>query len=318
MRNRTSLAVGLTIILALVSAACAETTSEPQRAPSELETLDEFIGWADFDEEAEHQAYVVLRSRIEGMLVECMADKGLEYAAREADPGSRPLFGEGLSDSEFRLQYGYGVFPGLLDEARWNSEHPPEDVGADPDVLWGDFTDDLDSYMVVLEECTVQVEEELGRPEPGLRETMSASIAEAWSPLEPLLEDMQRQMEEDSRLAEAEKGWSVCMDDKGFDFATDEDIDRYLMAKLGEFEEEANLGTIVLTAPFEKDIQPFIDEEMAVAAADGACRAELDRVRLQLQREYEGRFIDEHRDELEKIRQLEQRLMEVILEGWQW
>jgi hypothetical protein len=202
-----------------------------------------------------------------------MASRGLEYAPYEGPTGERLLLGEGLSDSEFRLQFGYGVFTGMLDEARWNTEDQSFE-GIEPDEWYWAFADDPD-YMATLD------------------------------------------IKEDSRSVEAEKAWSACMDDKGFDFATEEDIDAYLMAKLEEFEEEANLGTVLLTEPFERDVQPFIDEEMAIAAADVACRAELDRLRKELQREYEGWFIDDHRDELEKIRELEQQLMEVILEGWQ-
>lgn len=244
-----------------------------------------------------------------------MASRGLEYAPYEGPTGERLLLGEGLSDSEFRLQFGYGVFTGMLDEARWNTEDQSFE-GIEPDEWYWAFADDPD-YMATLDECTVQVENELGRLDSGFVETLSASLEEAWGPLDSELESVPQRIKEDSRSVEAEKAWSACMDDKGFDFATEEDIDAYLMAKLEEFEEEANLGTVLLTEPFERDVQPFIDEEMAIAAADVACRAELDRLRKELQREYEGWFIDDHRDELEKIRELEQQLMEVILEGWQ-
>lgn len=317
MGHRIHRVVWLAILVAVVSVSCADTTSEPRAVPSELQTIDEFMGWAEVDEDAS-QAFIDLRHRIEGMLVECMADQGLEYAPRQADPGARPLLGEGLSDREFMLRYGYGVFTGMLDEARWNSEYPPDEIGADPDSLWGAFTDDVESYMIVLEECNDQVEEELGRPEPGLREGLRASIEEAWAPLEPELEEMQRSIEDDSRFGEAQRGWSACMDEQGYGFRSDEDIGNHLMNKVGEFEEEANLGTLVLTATFERDIQPFIEEELAIAAADLACRAELDEVREELQCEYEGLFIDEHRDRLEEIRELEHQFTEIILEGWQW
>lgn len=316
MRKWTHLVVGFTMVLALVSASCGETASGPGGVPSELQTVDEFMSRAD--PEAEYRAFVGLGNRFEGMLVECMAEQGLEYAAREADPGSRPLLGEGLSDSEFMLEYGYGVFTAMFDEARWTSEHPPDEQGADPDVLWGEFTDDLEAYMVVLDECSVRVEEKLGRPDPGFVEALSASLDEAWDPIGSELEDIPQRIERDSRYVEAEKAWSACMADNGYDFATEEDIENYLMSRRDEFEEDANLGTLVLTAAFVKDLQPFIDEELAIAAADLACRAALDRVREELQPEYEGLFIDKHRDQLEKIRELDQQLMEVIMEGWQW
>jgi len=316
MTTGTHLVVGFVTILSVLSASCGETTSESRGAPPELQTVDEFIGWADIDEGAGRRAQFGLQGRIDGKLVECMAGRGLEYAPYEGPTGERPLLGEGLSDSEFRLQYGYGVFTGMLDDARWNTEGQDFE-GLEPDEWYWAFADDPD-YMAELDECTVQVENELGRPDPGFVETLAASLDEAWDPLNSELEAMPQRIAKDSRYVEAEKAWSACMDDKGFDFATEEDIDAYLMAKLDAFEAEANLGTVLLTEPFERDIQPFVDEEMAIAAADVACRAELDRLRKGIQREYEGWFIDDHRDELEKIRELEQQLMEVILEGWQW
>lgn len=315
MTTGTRLVVGFVTILSVIPTSCGGTTSESRGVPPEPQTLDEFLGWADFDESDERQAHVDLRGTIDGMLVECMAGRGLDYAPYEGPTGERPLLGEGLSDSEFRLQYGYGVFTGMLDDARWNTEDQDFE-GLEPDEWYWAFADDPD-YMAALDECTVQVETELGRPEPGFVEALSASLDEAWGPLNSELEELPKRIENDSRYVEAERAWSACMDDNGFDFVGEEAIDDYLMAKLGDFEEEANLGTVLLTEPFEKDIQPFIDEEMAIAAADVTCRAELDSLRKEIQREYEGWFIDDHRDELEKIRGLEQQVMEVILEGWQ-
>ncbi len=316
MTVRTRLLVaGFVTVLSVVSSSCGGTSSESRGAPPEPQTLADFIGWGDFDEGAERQARTDLQDRIDGMLVDCMASRGLEYAPYEGPTGERPLLGEGLSDSEFRLQYGYGVFTGMLDEARWNTEDQ-EYEGLEPDEWYWSFADDPD-YVAVLDECTLQVEEDLGRPDPGFVETLYAAIDEAWGPLHTEFEKMPERIEQDSRYVDAEKGWSACMEDRGFDFAREEEIEAYLMAKRGEYEEEANLGTVLLNEPFERDIQPFVDEEMAIAAADVACRAELDSLRSELQREYEGWFIADHRDRLEKIRELEQQRLALIRKGWQ-
>lgn len=320
MRNRAHSVVGIITILALASASCAGTSYEQRGSPPQLQTIDEFmvIGMDEFGEEAEQRALADLQNRIEGLLVHCMADQGLEYVTYERDAEERPVLGDGLTNSEFMIEYGYGVFTAIYDEARWNTEYPPEEVGVDPDVMWGEFTDDMDSYMAEMDECTDQIEEDLGRPEPGFLDGLRESVDEAWSPLEAKIEDMRRQLDRDSRLAEAEKDWSACMAGKGYDFATEEDLKSYLMSKLGEFQEGTTTDSATLTSDFEKDIQPFIDEEMAIAAIDVTCRGELDSLRQKLQREYEGWFIDDHRDELEKVREAEHRFMEVILEGWQW
>jgi hypothetical protein len=317
MTARIDLRISVALILTVAVVSCADTTSGPGATPSELQTLDEFMGWGTAAQEAEYEAYVDLRNTIEEMLVVCMAEHGLEYVPREADPGSRPVLGEGMSESEFMSTYGYGISSAMLDEARWNLEYPPDEVGEDPDTLWGEFTDDVESYMVLHDECEAWAEEELGRPDPSGIEALAASVDEARVSLEGDYEEMQERMARDERLTEAEEAWTECMGDRGYDFGTVEDIERYLLDELGAVQENVGDGTMVLTRELETDLQPLVDEELAIAAADLDCRAELDPIRLDLQREYEGVFIDEHREELEELRELERQLME-LRGGWQW
>jgi hypothetical protein len=316
MTIRTHLVMGFVVVLGVVAASCADPSSEPGGVPSEYQTVDEFMGRGAADAEAQYRAFTDLQGRIEGLLVECMADRGLEYAPYEGPTGERPPLGEGLSNSEFKLEYGYGVFTGMLEQAHWNTADE-EYEGLEPDEWYWAFADDPD-YMAVLDECTIQIEEELGRPDPGFHETMMATLDEAWGSLDSELDEMPQRIEKDSRYREAERAWSACMADNGHDFANEGDIDGYLAAKLEEFEATVNLGTVVLTESFEKDIRPLIDEELAIAAVDLECRTELDAVHHELRREYEGLFIDEHRDQLEEVRQYEQQLTEVLMEGWQW
>ena len=117
MGNRTHVAVVIIPILFLASASCAGTSSESRGAPPEPQTIDEFMGWDEVGEGAEHQAAAVLHTRIEAGLVECMAGRGLEYAPYEGPTGERPVLGEGLSEREFMRTYGYGVFTGMLEPA---------------------------------------------------------------------------------------------------------------------------------------------------------------------------------------------------------
>ena len=130
MRHRVPLAGGFAAILLLTAVACGDSSSGPPATPSEYQTINEFMGRGDA--EAEHEALVALRSEIETRVVDCMVGHGLEYVPRPAEPG-RPVLGEGMSDAEFVRTYGYGVFTGVLDEARWIAEHG-DDEGEDPDT----------------------------------------------------------------------------------------------------------------------------------------------------------------------------------------
>ena len=310
MRHRIPLAVGSTVVLLLTSVSCGDSSSGPSGTPSVYQTIDEFIGPGS--PEVEHEAYVALRNEIEMNVVDCMAGHGLEYVAQAADPG-RPVLGSGMTDAEFKSTYGYGIVTAVLDEARWNAEHPDE--GADPDTLWGDFTDDVETYMILVDQCNEQIEVELGRPEPGLPE-LRASIEEAWRPLEGELEDLERRIESDDRLVRAWDEWSACLEEKGYSFDSEDDIDSYLMGRLSG--ESVTEGTLVLTDEMERNLEPLVEEELAIASADLACRTDVDRTREEVRCEHEGLFIDEHREDLESIRELEQQLAAIFLEGWQW
>ena len=70
--------------------------------------------------------------------------------------------------------------------------------------------------------------------------------------------------------------------------------------------------------PWRSPNQTPVEVELAIAAADLACRDGVDRIREEVRCEHEGLFIDEHREDLESIRELEQQLSAILLEGWQW
>jgi hypothetical protein len=108
------------------------------------------------------------------------------------------------------------------------------------------------------------------------------------------------------------------MAEHGYDFATEEDIENYLWSKTALIEDAGGFEAVVDGRITEEEMRPLIDEELAIAAADVACRTELDEVNEEVLRDHQGEFIDEHREQLEKIRELDQRLMEILMEGWQW
>lgn len=314
MGHRVHVVGVLAVLVALSAISCGDT--DQGGVPSEYQTVDEFLGSSEAVAEAEYQAYIELQARIEGMLVECMDARGLEYSPYEGHTGDRPVIGAGLTTSEFLLEYGYGVFTSLYDDARWNTKDE-EYEGLEPDEWYWSFADDP-AFMEALDECTNHIEIDLGRPEPGYTEDLVALLDEAWEPVSSEFEGIAGRIEKDDRYLDAERGWSACMAEKGHDFDSSRDPEAYLTDRRAEFEEAVNLGTVYLTDEFEKDIGPYLDEELEIAAADAACRTDLDRVRLDLQREYEGLFIDKHHDRFIEIRELDKQLRDVLMQGWQW
>ena len=80
MRSRHRVTVTLVSIVALLIAACGSGSSVTiDTAAPAGQTIEEFIGWDEFDEQAAYEAWLAMRARIDEMTAECMADHGLEY-----------------------------------------------------------------------------------------------------------------------------------------------------------------------------------------------------------------------------------------------
>lgn len=303
MRSRFRLLVGLLAVLGLLITSCSESVMD-----FEPQTLEEFMGWDRFDEQAAREAWFETSWRIEELTAECMEEKGIEYTAwlpPDFYIGEAPIYEVGLTDSEWKLRFGYGFFAAPLFEVRWTREHAEKLGEGNPNQEH--HAPEGVEYWEESWACGDLAELEV-RGEP-VSELIPV-LEEAWNPLVSAREDVQSDLENDSRLIGALGEWAACMAGKGYDFATEEDIHDYLSSKLDDFLSDDGEDSFP-----EAEIEPLAEEELAIAADDVACRAELDPLYEELRAEYEGRFIAEHREQLEKIRVLEQQLMQMRLEG---
>jgi hypothetical protein len=334
MRNRSHSLAGLLAAAALVAASCGGPSYEPQ-------TLDEFMGWDTFDEDAAAAAFEGVNRQIEQQVAACLAEKGYEVPDFPAEP-EKPVWGEGLTDDEFLLRYGYGFFAAVIEDHRDSRNHETalrELWVCDDDAV---VTEDLpvseilrgclspmetwmeevgfEEFMAAEEECEGPAQRDV-RGEPDTE--LLPALEQAWRPLESALEEMWAELESDSRLVEAQEDWSACMADKGYDLdyprATAGEpegvIAEYLSPMMDEVEARGGLAALNAGMISVEEIQPYADIELALAAADVACRSDLHETWEELRAEHQGRFIAEHREQLARIRELEQRLMRMRLEG---
>jgi hypothetical protein len=299
----------IAVAVLLIGTSCGSADVLPTTGPSS-QTLDEFMGWADFDQAAADRAHADLMARVGEMTVECMADHGLDYTPW-IPPDALDL--DELPPAESLLLYGYGVFALMLEQYRFEMGHPDE-IGNPNEAIHAQNAPEGVDYMTVMWGCEDDAESALigGSPE------LPLLVDEAWSPLNDELDAVHQELERDPRLAEAEMVWSACMAERGYDFASEGDVEAYLGERFGEFDELGGSPALWEGVLTEADLQPFADEEMAIAEADASCRGEFDEVREELRRAYESRFIDEHLEELEQIRPIEERLMDQLLAGIRW
>lgn len=311
MRNRIRLLVGLVAVLGLVVVSCGEPVVD-----YEPQTLEEFMGWDDFDERAAYEAWNETSRRIQELTVECMAAKGLEYTP--FGPYSIPeneiwLDSAVMSESEFKLHYGYGFFATMLNEYQFNVEHSEELAQENPNWVFaeGETPEGVD-YWAEAWACEDEAELEV-RGETDTE--LVPALEEAWTQLGSALEELREEVENDSRLADAEEQWAACMAEKGYDFASEEDIFDHFSPMMNDLEEKGGFEALMEGAIPVAEIEVLAQEELAIAADDVACRTDLDIVYKELQAEYGGKFIAEHFERLEEIRVLEQQFMQMRLEG---
>lgn len=283
----------------LIVACMAEEGFEYQ--PEIYDAVDSFDPWSDSEFEpgtrewVENYGYGILT-----FFEEEQSTVGLE-TAEFVDPNAEYLatLGEDGMDAYYAALHG--------DQPELDSSLSEEEM----EELWANF---------VPSGCYAEAEAEVygsdffgpgGSEEPG-------EMEEFWS----LQEDLWERLEGDPRIAEASADWSACMADAGHTFADQEELFDSLTDRSDEFygsltypgddlsqadyeEMTAEEMDALFSQPPTYDVE-LLEElqafEIDLAVTDFDCSAPTMRVRLEVQRELEAEFIDDHRELLEQVR----------------
>jgi hypothetical protein len=324
--------------------------------------LDDFIPGAQaFDPDADFRSQEM---EIQQQIAECMAQEGFEYIPYvPSDIGGG--FGPGeFEQEEYVKTYGFGVATWVLEadnfgyydeesdpnpnraieeamdefereeyyRALWGGEPPlientpPEEIDAMTDAERDEFYNSAyENWMP--DGCESSAYEEAYG---GGEEDMAF-----WEEFGQDYEEVFMRAESDSRIVEAQAGWSSCMAEKGHDFANQEAMYTYFWGgdvggeyvesefskavnelikwpesefpeiEVGENGEEVIVEDPVIEDPSlylpEYDIeelQPYIDEEIAVATADYECSKDRFEIWEDVYKELEQQFIEDNLDRL--------------------
>lgn len=246
-------------------------------------------------------------------------------------------WGYGVSTTFGREEeiYGQGFDP----------ESPPQDPNADyvqslSAAEQEQYYADLYGAVTMPEEGTddtvaAPTPEEMGCYGKASDEVMGANPLADPEVSESLM-DMYTEMESDPRVAEADEKWRACMSDAGFDYDKQDAIYEDLQTRMnaltgsnpfaggegsgdagegeGDMSPDATTGIGIgdgWTSPSTRtppadELKALQDEEMAIAKADIACtKKHLEKVRAEVQREFEQRFIDANPAVAERLQQQE-------------
>ncbi|NED95383.1 hypothetical protein G1H11_08655 [Phytoactinopolyspora alkaliphila] len=279
------------------------------------------------DEPPEHSDHEILHQRrIEELVAECMRDAGFEYVPEslENDDTGLPAFDEAyaLEPGEFAEQYGYGLttitFTGAANE--------PEQDGPNDDIrdalsesarkaydaaLWGEQNED--SGIRDSTGCYDQAHAKAGDDGPTLDE-ISVEFDPLFEDVDALFDRVRR----DPRVSAAVGDWQECMADHGFPGFDELDQPYWSVhqqaseVSVPEDELPATAGEdggVIIEGDARfvidpQDLARLKEYETELATADFRCRDEHEHTYRDVALELEEEFVDAHRSELERYREI--------------
>lgn len=308
-------------VAALVLAGCGgQGEGKEKDAADEAGPLGAFFekAYGDWDEDAA----IAQANRVEEITAECMADLGFDYTPVDQAQGFVDQ-GEELDVEwgtlEFAEQYGYGIttdpWSGTVDEepvTEWvdpNQEYveamSETEQQAYYEALWGNpVWEDEDGEPVEYDwtqhGCQGKAQHEVYE---------GGAATEEFADLEEEMNAVWEGVEADPRRGELEAAWAACMADAGHSGYTrvgepEEQLSEELNSLWEEFSpdpEATEEDWAALEKQIEEQRKALTPREMELAVADFTCREEVDYddKQMEIAHEYEQRFVDEHKAELE-------------------
>jgi hypothetical protein len=232
--------------------------------------------------------------RMEEATAACMQAQGFDYEAVNVAEQQEAFAAMDPAQEDFAATYGYGITSAPEPAAGYQDPNEatlaalaPDERAAWEAALWGE------EFMAEAEQS--------GTAQPG--GCMGQAEQEVFGEVPAELEggvDLDALVREDPDYVSSQSAWARCMNEAGYDYATFEEppdaISARMEALLGQGEDPAAVDTAAL--------EELRAEELAVAAADEACRDEhFDAEREEeIYKRVEAAFIAEHRDAFEQLR----------------
>jgi len=326
----------LLVVIAVFAAGCT-ASGDPTGSGADRETITDFIpGALAFDEASGADQFRALEQKAQESIAKCMAEQGFDYIPY-VESQSQGGFMEAESEEEFVDLYGFGIATSLLADQEMDEEAMDEEMARNPnyaieealsdaereaysEALYG-AQPDIDFENMTEEEIDAAFAAFEAAGPTGCMDTAYSEVYEQgadqafYEEFGSALEDTFANIESDPRIAELESQWSTCMADRGYDYATQGDIEKYLLHRLEDAGAITDLEIspdgggfgygsegIEPGSPMEDAVKEIAAEEVAIAKDALACSKDQEKVYREVYEEAEQRFIDEHRAELEQFK----------------
>lgn len=297
---------------ALLLAACGSdgaTSDSATEGP-----LGEFFADAyDWDEDQ----FQAEQMEIEEAMARCMADQGFEYQPVDQSAMSFTSSTEDQDPEQYAAEYGYGYSNYQEPSAE---EQAAMDEWVDPNQEYVEAMSESEqtAYYEALygEQTFMEYDEEAEMPayDPSTAGCQGAAELEVRGDQNALyeseemlafneaIEKLYADIAADPRIREADTAWAGCMADAGFTgYATPQEASDAMMEQSNALWEGDDPE-----GPSEAKLAEVQELERDTAVADLACKNEVDyeKTHIEVQHELEAAFVDEHRDQMEAVRDL--------------
>ncbi len=326
------------VALALAATACGSGGTDDTGAAASGsdggETLADFVPGMDSfdftDPAAETAAFRRREQQAQELVRQCMAEHGFEYIPYMPDID---LTDDPVGDREYLETHGFGLATELLVDPEEQADDFDQYLDDDPNQAIVAAMDEAErqAYETALygeqpEITPDMTEEEIdalfenyqpsGCLDDAYAEVYDFDAARDFeTEFGPLLEEIFSAAENDPRITELDERWSACMEDAGYEFSSFDEPEVYIARQLeaiglvtdlevGPDGAMVGFGMQPLAPddPRRPQVQAIADEEIAIALAADDCAEDLYEVYVEVQQEYEQRFIDENRAALERFR----------------
>jgi hypothetical protein len=310
-RRTTAAAMLLTGTLAL--AACG--SDEPTADTASEGPLTEFFAdvYGDYDEDQAQAEQM----EIEEAVARCMVDEGFEYKPVDQSAMSYSSSPMDEDPEEYAAEYGYGFSVPMEPSAE---EQAAMDEWVDPNQEYVEAMSEAEqtAYYAALygDQAFMEYDEDAEMPEydPATAGCQGAADLEVRGDQNALYESeemlafneattqLYEDVAADPRLGEADAAWAGCMADAGFaEYSTPQEAMDAMMEQSNALWEGGEPE-----GPSEEKLAEAQEIERDTAVADHACQQEVDyeKVQLEVQHELEAAFVEEHRDQMEAVRDL--------------
>ena len=286
-----------------MATSCFGGASSPSTA-SEFQSVTEALGLEDRDRVFTDLAVRGIALN-EVRIQQCMLERGFEYRPEpvSVDTVFEPPPGAGLDEAAFAREWGLGIAPvSVLESQSFPNEDGDTQTSPNEELLAELSENEQEAWLVAFNGGPEAFGSQDLFEETCVYQASQSGNDTIVTELQSDLDELEARIAEDPRMVEAERVWSSCMLEQGFDYATELSMRNFFFdqvrdARAGFGEQEAGTG------PSEALLR-VADLERQVAQAALGCTPDKDEVEDQVRSELETQYLSSNGDLVEQVRQI--------------